>query len=153
MTGSVSRGTERPEIRFDAFRLVRSAGTISGSLDARQLPNVAETLVAGDDAVPIAWSIVGRASAEGRAALAIDVEGSVPLVCQRCLGPIDWPVRQATEVLLAGDERELVRLDADTESEVILADAPLDAAELVEDELVLALPFAPRHEGECPARR
>ena len=44
-------------------------------------------------------------------------------------------------------------LDAETDGEVILADRPLDAATLVEDELVLTLPFAPRHEGECPGRR
>jgi uncharacterized metal-binding protein YceD (DUF177 family) len=37
---------------------------------------------------------------------------------------------------------------------VILADRPLDAATLVEDELVLTLPFAPRHEGGCaPVRQ
>ena len=91
--------------------------------------------------------------AEGRPSLAIDLAGSVPLVCQRCLGRLDWPVRQATELLLAGDEREFATLDDDSEAEVILADGPLDAVVLVEDELVLTLPFAPRHEGACPARR
>jgi uncharacterized metal-binding protein YceD (DUF177 family) len=34
----------------------------------------------------------------------------------------------------------------------VLAKAPIDPLTLVEDELVLALPFAPRHgEGECSA--
>jgi len=33
----------------------------------------------------------------------------------------------------------------------VLAAAPLDPAQLVEDELVLALPYAPRHEN-CVAR-
>ena len=73
-------------------------------------------------------------------------------MCQRCLGRLDWPVDQATEVLLAGDERELAALDDASEGEVILADGPLDPAELVEDELVLTLPFAPLHEGPCPGR-
>ena len=62
-------------------------------------------------------------------------------------------MRQATELLLAGNEREFATLDADSEAEAILADGPLDPAVLVEDELVLTLPFAPRHEGACPARR
>ncbi|CAG0991850.1 hypothetical protein BURK1_02311 [Burkholderiales bacterium] len=142
-----------PDFRFDAFRLSSRAGAISGTLDARSLPNVAESLVAGDDPVPIAWTIAGRASADDRPALEIDLTGSVPLVCQRCLGPVDWPVAQATEVLLARDEKELVRLDAEVDGEVILADRPLDPATLVQDELVLTLPFAPRHEGECPSAR
>jgi uncharacterized protein len=53
-------------------------------------------------------------------------------------------------VLLARDERELAALDAGSESEVVLAEGSLDPLTLVEDELVLALPFAPRHaEGDC----
>ncbi|MEO8488115.1 MAG: DUF177 domain-containing protein [Betaproteobacteria bacterium] len=145
MTGS-------SDSRFDAFKLSRHAATIQGSVDARDLPNLAENLAPGDDPVPIAWTIEGRQSAEGRASLAIDITGSAPLVCQRCLSRLDWPVAQATELLLAGNERELAALDQVTEREVILATGPLDAADLVEDELVLTLPFAPLHEGPCPGR-
>ena len=97
-------------------------------------------------------AVAGNGIFLGFAALSIEIEGSVPLECQRCLGRIDWPVSQATEVLLAGDGKELARLDEATEGEVILADRPLEPATLVEDELVLTLPFAPRHEGECPPR-
>lgn len=138
------------ETRFDAFKLSARAGALSGSIDARQLPNVADDLAPGDDPVPLAWSIEGGRSAEGRPSLSISIEGRVPLVCQRCLARLEWPVSQATEVLLAHDDAELSRLDDEAESEVVLADGPLDAATLVEDELVLTLPFAPRHEGDCP---
>ena len=141
-----------PDTRFDAFKLAARASSVSGTLDARRLPNVADSLAPGDDPVPIAWTVEGRRSAEGRPAISIDVEGGVPLVCQRCLARMEWPVSQGTEVLLAHDEDELATLDAETEGEVILADRPIDAATLVEDELVLTLPFAPRHEGECPGR-
>jgi uncharacterized protein len=69
------------------------------------------------------------------------------LVCQRCLNPFAVPVAQETMLLLAGDEAELARLD-DAEPEVVLANAPVDPVALVEDELLLSLPFSPRHE-EC----
>lgn len=141
-----------PETSFDAFKLARRAGTMAGSLDARTLPNVADTLAPGDDPVPIAWAIEGRTSAEGRPSLGIDIAGRAPLVCQRCLGRVDWAVDQATQVLLAADDRELAALDDASDAEVILADRPLDASDLVEDELVLTLPFAPMHEGPCPGR-
>ena len=139
--------------RFDAFKLSARGGSISGSLDARSLPNVADSLAPGDDPVRVDWTIEGLASAEGRPALAIAIEAEVPLVCQRCLGRMAWAVSQSTEVLLAHDEGELASLDEGSEGEVILADRPLDAATLVEDELVLTLPFAPRHEGGCAAAR
>ena len=69
----------------------------------------------------------------------------MPLTCQRCLADFEWPIDQATEVLLARDESELAALDADTTLEVVLATGQLGPLTLVEDELVLALPFAPRH--------
>ncbi|MGE5105443.1 MAG: YceD family protein [Betaproteobacteria bacterium] len=78
------------------------------------------------------------------------LRGSVSLTCQRCLAEFDWPIEQRSEVLLARDELELAALDAGSDSEVVLAEGSLDPLTLVEDELVLALPFAPRHpEGDC----
>ena len=63
----------------------------------------------------------------------------------------DAPISQRSELLLAQNDAELERLDAE-EAEVLLAAAPLDAMTLVEDEILLWLPFAPRHpEGQCPA--
>ena len=72
----------------------------------------------------------------------------MPLTCQRCLEDFEWPIDQRTEVLLARDERELAVLDADNSAEVVLAGMPVEPLTLVEDELVLALPFAPRHPGD-----
>ncbi len=140
------------DTRFDAFGMARRSASLAGRLDARALANVADELAPGDQAVVVDWAISGRTSADGRPALRVSVNGSVPLVCQRCLGPLEWRVAQDTEVLLAADERELGALDEESESEVVLADRPLRVADLVEDELVLSLPFAPRHEGACPAR-
>ena len=142
-----------PDSRFDAFKLAARASSVSGRVDARRWPEGADSLAPGDDPGPIAWTVEGGASAEGRPAISIGIEGVVPLVCQRCLEQMDWPVSQRTEVLLAHDEGELERLDAESEGEVVVAEEQLDAATLVEVELLLTLPFAPRHEGECPGRQ
>ena len=134
--------------KFDAFRLVRERAAIEGTLDAAVLPRVADQLV--DDGAPLRWRIEGTTDAMGRPALAIDLAGELPLECQRCLGVFRWAVAQRTAVLLASSEAEVGALDNGSELEVVLAVAPLDPIELVEDELVLALPFAPRHpDGEC----
>ena len=102
----------------------------------------------------IDWSIRGAADEQGRPAITVSIEGTVPLECQRCLGLLDQPVQQSTTLLLARDEADLVQLDEISEHEVVLANAPLDPVALVEDELLLTLPFAPRHEASCgPARR
>lgn len=104
-------------------------------------------------AVPIAWTIVGGHDGAGRPMLTVTIEGSLPVVCQRCLHGFDLAIAQQTALLLARTEAELGPLD-DGETEVVLAATPLDALTLVEDEVLLSLPIAPSHaEAQCPAAR
>ena len=139
----------RAPARFDALKLAESGGTLAGELDPRQLPRLVDRLAPADEAAGarIAWRIAGGPDALGHPQLTLGLEGTVFLVCQRCLRPFEVPLAQQTELLLARNERELARLDAE-EPEVVLAGAPLDPVALVEDELLLSLPFSPRHAAE-----
>ena len=133
---------------FDAFRLARERGVVEGVLDVTQSERLYDRLAEG--AGRIAWRIEGTADAAGRPALAIALDGEVPLECQRCLDVFAAPVEQRTLTLLARTEGEADALDAGSEDEVLVADHLLDARTLVEDELLLTLPFAPMHpEGQC----
>ncbi len=147
MTGRGTAATRR-DGAFDAFGLAAREQEIAGAVDAAALPRVADRLAPG--AAPLRWRISGRTDASGRPALEVQLDGEVPLECQRCLRAFAWPVAQATVLLLAHDERELARLDADDAHEVIVAAAPLPLLTLVEDELLLTLPFAPHCErADC----
>jgi uncharacterized protein len=132
--------------RFDAMRLARERGAIEGRVDPHALSRIAEQLTGPGS---VAWRIEGMSDPAGRPALQIGLRGGVTLECQRCLDDFAWPVDVSTEVLLARNEAELATLDADSSLEVVLADGPLDPLALVEDELVLALPFAPRHPDDA----
>jgi len=131
---------------FDAFDVASRRASFAGRVEATSLPRIAGLLApdGGDSAVT--WRIAGSVDAVGRPALEIQLEGAVPLLCQRCLKPFSWPVEQRTLLLLARDERELARLDAEDEHEVLLAASAIEIASLVEDELLLTLPFVPRCE-------
>jgi len=143
----VSRSKRSPG-RLDALRLARERGVVEGRVDAHALLRVADLLSEGPAA--IVWRIEGTTDGSGRPALRITLKGAVTLECQRCLGDFEWPIDQATDVLLARDDAELAALDADSSLEVVLAAGPIDPLTLVEDEFVLAIPFAPRHpEGAC----
>lgn len=139
--------TQRP--RFDAFKLSARNDSIAGEVDATGLSRLADRIPEGAPNGMIAWQLDGGRDAQGRPALTLTLEGTLPQTCQRCLQPFVAKVAHRTELLLARDEAELARLDAE-DAEVLLASAPLDAHTLVEDELLLSLPFAPRHEdGTC----
>jgi uncharacterized protein len=131
---------------FDAFDLARRGASITGLIDAASLPRVADRLDPEGGDARIAWRIVGTADRLGRPALEVGIDGAVPLVCQRCLQSFSWTLAQRTLLLLARTEAELARLDGEDEHEVVLGTAPLDAMTLVEDELLLTLPFVPRCE-------
>ena len=139
---------------FDAFDLVLRSASIGGAVNAASLPRAADRLAPEGGAADVTWQIAGTADAVGRRALEIRLDGILPLVCQRCLQMFAWPVAQRTLLLLARNGRELALLDDDDEHEVILAEAPLDALTLIEDELLLTLPFVPRCERvECTGTR
>ena len=135
--------------RFDAFKLAARGGELSGTIDPVRLPRLGDQVAAEGGSV--AWRIRGGDDGQGRPALTVTVEGDVPVTCQRCLGTLRQPVSQETVLLLARDETEVVRLDGASDCEVILAAAPVEALAVVEDELLLSLPFAPRHEQGCAA--
>ena len=137
---------------FDAFDMAARRLELAGTVRAADLARIADQLAedADHDAAVIKWRIAGTTDALGRPALEVSLAGTVTLECQRCLRPFAWPVAQRTLLLLARDEGEQARLDEDDEHEVVAAAAPLDARVLVEDELLLTLPFAPHCErGDC----
>ena len=136
--------------RFAAFDLAARGESLAGQIDATRRARLADRLAATALAAPIAWKIVGGHDHAGRPLLAVSIDGSLPLVCQRCLQPFDLHVAQRTQLLLARTEAELEALDAG-EGEVVLAAELLEALALVEDEILLSLPFAPTHaDGQCP---
>jgi uncharacterized protein len=137
--------SERRGGTFDAFDVARRGATLSGTVDVATLPRVADTIAADADSAKVAWRITGSGDERGRPALDVELHGGVPLECQRCMQVFVWPLEQQTTLLLARDERELGMLDAEDETvEVILAHAPQETLTLIEDEVLLALPFAPR---------
>ena len=134
---------------FDAFRLARERGVLTGSLDVEASERLEDRTAAGPGTV--SWRIEGVRDEAGRPAIAIDIEGAVPVTCQRCLSDFPLPVERRTIAVLARSEREADELDGLSDHEVVVADHPLDAVGLVEDELLLTLPYAPMHESDCAA--
>ena len=144
---------------FDPRRLdVRAFARAGTELAGRELQSALSRLQEGllplvDGAPAVDWTARGeQREVRGGAAqvwLHLTAHTTVALECQRCL----MPMRQLLEVdrhfLFARDEAEAARLDEETDDDVLVMARHLDLAELVEDELILALPIVPRHDT-CP---
>lgn len=77
------------------------------------------------------------------------LSATVALTCQRCLAPVDTALVADVDLYLLGDERQAERLQ-DEEDYVVCEDGRCLLLELLEDELILALPLVPRHEACAP---
>lgn len=140
--------------KIDVFRFIEAGETYLGEMPIVRLERLLDRLPETMDpaaAGALAWQVRGLRDAMGRPALEVAVEGMFPLVCQRCLRLLEWPVAQRTVVLVARTPEALAALDDAVEQEVILGSKALEILTLIEDELLLSLPFAPRHETDCAA--
>jgi len=69
--------------------------------------------------------------------------------CQRCLQPVALDLDVVRALRFVGDEATAEALDAESEDDVLALPRRLDLHDLVEDELLLALPLVPLH-AKCP---
>ncbi len=79
------------------------------------------------------------------------VSGEVVLICQCCLESMAVPIHVEMDLGIVGSDEAAKRLPKRYDP-LEVRGATLSVAELVEDEILLALPAIPRHEGEtCTA--
>jgi len=132
---------------IDGLPFARGAETLAGTLDPSRLMRLAEMRCAAQG---LSYVLRGRTDFQGRCWLQITANGTFTLECQRCLEPFTIPLAIRTELLLAESEQEIEA--ADDEFDRVLAGKEMDVGLLVEDELILAMPMAPRH-AQCGAGR
>ncbi len=135
---------------IDGFVFAAAGGSVRGTWPASALPRLCEEL--HDDAGDVEFEVRGGRDDHGRPHLALGAWAKLRLTCRRCLGVVECALQAEGTLLLAGSQSAI---DAEPISvdgpEWILAKKQMPVRDLVEDELLLALPYAPRHEN-CPAQ-
>jgi uncharacterized protein len=141
---------------LDIRSFAQLAAQIRGNLSLSKCERLAEDLHGLDadlTAKTLSWQARGESVAiESGAAqtwLHLDVQAELPLQCQRCLQPINHAVTVQRSFRFVRDESEAHALDEDTEEDLLVVSKQFDLLSLVEDELLLALPFSPSH-TVCP---
>ena len=93
------------------------------------------------------FRLEGFKGANGELMLHLEVSGILPLACQRCLKSVafDLDVDNLLQLVPEGAELSQEELEDDTRDFLPVA-RELNVVDLVEDEILLTLPVAPRHE-------
>lgn len=133
---------------IDSLEFAQTGQSLRGSLPIAGLTRLRDSLT--DTLGEVEFVVTGGRDARRRLILSVEVSGMLHLQCQRCLEALGYTLRLSNRLLLvepggaAADEFEA------GDAEWIEASSSLDLAELIEDEILLSLPYAPRHEaGAC----
>ncbi|HEY0268758.1 MAG TPA: YceD family protein [Methyloradius sp.] len=93
--------------------------------------------------------LLGNVASDNRLELALSVKGVLRLICQRCLEPFDFNLDITSRFIVVNDESDIPSEEDDLEDyDYLVADPKMQLFELIEDEVLLALPLAPKHAGE-----
>lgn len=89
---------------------------------------------------------------QGRYLLHFHIEANPVVICQRCMKPFRYALVAESTVEVVRTEKQFEEVSDSgevvlDEYEKVLANPDLDLLELIEDELILALPFMPSHEN------
>ncbi len=142
-------------LRLDVADFAAAGRALAGRWAGVDLPRLAASQALPHDstAAEVCWTVRGerrpQAGGEPEVWLELSARTLVWLTCQRCLQPLEQPLAVQTRLRFVRGQAQAEALDAEVEEDVLALTRSLDLRELVEDELLLALPLVPRH-GVCP---
>src|SRR5688572_21885851 len=137
-------------LRVKASQAVSRHEAFTGVVPLAKLPRLAATLA--DPAGELHVELQAMRDEEGQDWLHGEIRGRLPLTCQRGLHGFEWNCDVALSLALVESETDEEKLLKDTESYRV-EDDELPLRELVEEEVLLALPMMPRCEDpDCVER-
>lgn len=128
--------------------LAKKPLVLEGELNHQQLPRlieISDPTHATD--LQVKYHVQGGAEVMGYPAIALRIHAVIPVLCQRCI--------QGMNVSLDLNFQYAVSDDADTQDaefddvDFLEPDRAMNLTELIEDEVIAALPIAPAHKEVC----
>jgi uncharacterized protein len=130
--------------------LVSTGTALDFAIPLAELPRTALELIAKDGD---ATGHVRFSRQLGQAVADLKVTAQPQMVCQRCMQAMRWPVDVTSRIALVVDFDAADRVAEGLEVFLVEGDS-VSIRELVDEEIMLALPTVPRHEegSECAGR-
>jgi len=133
---------------FDPRRTADLSKRISGQIRLDRLSRLMGAIEGGDPMVEVQLS--AERDDQSRMILSGRVRASLRLECQRCLGPVAFPVDIEFRLVVVATLAQAERLPGGQDPLLLADGEPLRLADTVEDELLLTLPQVSMHKpGDC----
>jgi len=132
---------------IDSIDFASNGKELRGEIPFSDLPRLNEMLANSSGA--LSYRVIGSHEDDSHK-LEIVLKGRCNLLCQRCLEEFAYQLEVNAHLQLI--PAEMLDEVEDHDKDVIEANRHLDLLELLEDEVLINLPFAPKHpEGTCTA--
>lgn len=139
--------------KLDVRAFARDVGLLSATESVQNFQRLALDVQATATPRSVVWEAQGELKGAGAVEpeywLHVRARATLPLVCQRCLEPADIELQVQRSFRFAADEAQAAALDEESEEDVLVLSSDFNLHELVEDELLMALPLVPAHDV-CP---
>jgi len=121
---------------------------ISGDLNVASCERLSETLsISSENLANIRYTLVGAAKKMHLPSLRLSIDAKLPVLCQRCLEAMQINLNLSFDYLISEHLPE--EIDENDETDWLEPSQHMNLGELVEDELLIAMPIAPVHEVNC----
>jgi len=135
---------------IDGLEFARTGSKLHGAWPVADLSRLREVL--RTDEGTLQYELLGVPQERGVPVLRLEVSGTLQITCQRCLGALEFALHIDVPLHLAATQAEVDAEPLEAEGpERIVAGREMPVRDLVEDEVLLAIPLAPRHE-RCAGR-
>ena len=131
----------------------KAEGQLTGEAPLNQFERLREESLGANHANPVKFSALGavRADAAGvdEAWVHLAGQATLSMTCQRCLSAVDVDITFARDFRFVATEELAEIEDEESEEDVLVLSKSFNLLELMEDELLMAMPPVPKHEM-CP---
>jgi uncharacterized protein len=145
--------------RLNLRQWFRQPETQTGILNLMDLPRLADW-VNTEQLTPrpehcFSWFLNGHTENEAggleqRFFLTLEITGRIPQTCQRCLDEMTLDIHSKNRFeVFTTEEKADEAIYSEDDSEPLVMSEEFDLIELIEDDILLAIPLAPKHK-RCP---
>jgi uncharacterized protein len=141
--------------RLDVVHFAKSNAQLSGVTPLVQMSRLYNDLdpVPRDSDLPYGvhwrasgWMEPGNTGQTEQAWLGVVAQARIPQICQRCTGLLAYPIDLDYRYRFVSTEKEAAEQDEWAEEDVLVVSKAFDLVQLIEDELLMAMPLIPVHE-------
>lgn len=132
------------------LEFVQKQQKLIDSFEVSSLKRLTETLALHDknaEPATINFELTGDCKQFSQPSLHLRIKTELPVICQRCLDEMLISLDLSFDYLISNTT--INELDENDEIDWLEANNEMNLQELIEDELLLAMPIAPVHEKNC----